>query len=52
MADKKEQVISLAYFDAEGNKVSAKDPKAVSGEEVVKLPDGTELRRYLIKPQK
>ena len=52
MAEKKEELIFRAYFDARGNEVTADDPNAVSGEELVKLPSGETLRRYLTKPQK
>lgn len=52
MAEKKEKLIYGIYFDAQGNKVTADDPNAVSGEELVKLPSGENLRRYLNKPQK
>lgn len=51
MAEKKEELIFGAYFDAQGNKVTADDSNAVSGEELVKLPNGETLRRYLTKPQ-
>ena len=51
MAEKKEKLIYGIYFDARGNEVTADDPNAVSGEELVKLPSGENLRRYLTKPQ-